>query len=73
VLYCHGRKLVGDRTAKVRLQVMRVTEFQFTDDVAFYYSTSRQNFELVTRSFIDTARKWGLDSEHREDKGNGSK
>ena len=40
VLYKHGRKLVGDRTAKFRLSEMRVTESQFADDVALY-ATSR--------------------------------
>ena len=30
----HGRKLVGDRTAKSRLDVVRVTESQFADVVA---------------------------------------
>ena len=32
MLYKHGRKLVGDRTAKTRLSEMRVTETQFADD-----------------------------------------
>ena len=36
----NGRKLVGDRTAKSRLQCTTVTESQFADDVALY-ATSR--------------------------------
>jgi len=32
----------------------------FADDVPLYYSTSQLNFELVTRSFIETTRKEGL-------------
>ena len=43
VLYKHGRKLVGDRTAKSRLSEMRVTESQFADDVALY-ATCRDSF-----------------------------
>ena len=34
VLYHHGRNLVGDRTAKLKLNVVRVTESQLVDDVA---------------------------------------
>ena len=37
VLYCHGRKLVGDRTSKSRLDVMPVTESQFVDNVALLF------------------------------------
>ena len=40
VLYKHGRKLVGDRTAKSGLSEMRVTESQFADDVALYCNLS---------------------------------
>ena len=36
VLYKHGRKLVGDRTAKARLSEVKVTETQFADDAALY-------------------------------------
>ena len=36
VLFSHGRKLVGDRTAKSRLSSVRITESQFADDVALY-------------------------------------
>ena len=36
VLYKHGRKLVGDRTAKARLSEVKVTEMQFADDAALY-------------------------------------
>ena len=46
VLYKHGRKLVGDCTAKSRLSEMRVTESKFADDVALY-ATSRDSFESV--------------------------
>ena len=35
----HGRKLVGDRTAKSRLSTTRVTESQFADDAAVYAAT----------------------------------
>ena len=36
VKYRAGRKLVGDRTAKARLQEVQVTESKFGDDVALY-------------------------------------
>lgn len=37
VRYMMGRKLVGDRTAKSRLEEVRITESQFADDVAVYF------------------------------------
>ena len=46
VLYKHGRKLVGDRTAKSRLCEMMLTETQFADDAALY-ATSRNAFESM--------------------------
>ena len=36
VLYKIGRKLVGDCTAKLKLDEMKVMETQFADDVALY-------------------------------------
>ena len=36
ILYKHGRKLVGDRTAQSRLLKAQVTESQFADDFALY-------------------------------------
>ena len=36
VLFRNGTKLVGDRTAKSRLSMIRVIESQFADDVALY-------------------------------------
>ncbi len=36
VVYKHGRKLVGNRMAKSRMSVVRVTESQFATDVALY-------------------------------------
>ena len=33
-IYRIGRKLVGDRTAKVRLQVVKIFESTFADDIA---------------------------------------
>ena len=36
-----------------------MTESQFADDVALYCS-SRQDFEAITKSFVETARDWGL-------------
>ena len=59
VLYKHGRKLVGDRTAKARLSQVKVTETQFADDAALY-TTSRHSFETSTASFVKVASEWGL-------------
>ena len=59
VKYRVGRKLVGDRTAKVRLQEVCVTESQFADDVALY-ATTREVLEQVAREFVKTAAEWGL-------------
>ena len=59
VRFKHGRKLVGDRTAKSRLTTMRVTESQFADDTAVYTRTS-DAFEQATNVFIQTANDWGL-------------
>ena len=47
VLYEHGRKLVSNRTAKSRLEVVRVTETQFADDAALY-APSHDAFESMT-------------------------
>ena len=47
VRYKHGRKLVGDRTAKSRLNWIKITESQFVDDAAIY-ATSRGAFESAT-------------------------
>ena len=68
VLYKHGRKLVGDRTAKSRLNEMRVTESQFADDVALY-ATSRDSFESVAAEFVKVASEWGLTVSTEKTKG----
>ena len=57
--YCHGCKLVGDRTPKSRLLRSCVTESKFADDAALYAS-SREGFETVASSFVAVARLWGL-------------
>ena len=59
VLFRPGRKLIGDRTAKSRLSVVRVTESKFADDVALY-TTPHGNLESVARSFVGKAGEWGL-------------
>ena len=50
---------MGDRTAKSRLREVRVTEFQFADDVAVYAAT-REMLEEVVGEFVRTAADWGL-------------
>ena len=57
--YKHGRKLVGDCTAKSRLSEMRVTESQFADDVALY-AISWDSFESVAAEFVKLASERGL-------------
>ena len=59
VLYKTGRRLVGDRTVKARLNVVRVTESQFADDVALY-ATSRGELESIAQKFVTGASKWGV-------------
>ena len=59
VKYRIGRKLVGDRTMKARLQEVRVTESQFADDVAVY-ATTREELEHAAEEFVKTAADWGL-------------
>ena len=68
MLYKHGRKLVGDHTAKSRLSEMRVTESQFADDVALY-ATSRDSFESVALEFMKVASEWGLTVSTEKTKG----
>ena len=59
VFFWHGRKLVGDRSAKLRLDVVTVTESQFADDVALY-AGSRDELESVAVKIVEEADKWGL-------------
>ena len=59
VLYQHGRKLVGNRTAKSRWNVMRVTEYQFADNVALY-TRSRRCLEYVAKKFVEGVGEWRL-------------
>ena len=59
VKYRIGRRLVGDRTAKARLQTVTVTESQFADDVAVY-ATTREALNQATASFVRVAADWGL-------------
>ena len=40
--YKHGRKLVGDSTAKSRLLYDVITESQFTDDAALYATAAEE-------------------------------
>lgn len=71
VQYKHGRKLVGDRTAKSRLECTKVTESQFTDDAAVY-TTTREAFESSTAQLVDViTNQVGPNCEHGEDQGDG--
>ena len=54
-----GRKLVGDRTAKARLEEVVITESKFADDMALFVVT-RQAVERVAGSFVTIAAGWGL-------------
>ena len=57
--YRLGRKLVGDRTTKSRLEHLDVTESQFADDAALY-TTSHENLCTIANEFISCASDWGL-------------
>ena len=54
-----GRRLVGDRTVKSQLNVVRITESQFADDLALFAST-RDKLENVTAGFVKETGRWGL-------------
>ena len=68
LLYKHGRKLVGDRTANSRLNLTKVTESQYADD-AEIYSTTRDTFEQTKISFVTIATKWRLTVSTERNKG----
>ena len=70
VMYKLGRKLVGDRTAKSRLEDIQVTESQFADDVAVY-ATTREGLETAATEFMCAASKWGLTVSTIENKRDG--
>ena len=57
--YSHGRRLVGDCTAKSRLELSCITESKFADDAALYASML-ESFEEVASSFVCVAKEWGL-------------
>ena len=59
ILYKHGRKLVGDRTAKFRLLKAQVTESQFADNLTLY-AVTRIAFESFSKSFVKVASYFGL-------------
>ena len=70
VKYKHGRKLVGDRTVKSRLNEIKVTESQFADDTALY-SMSRDAFESIYHPEAHrSSHSLGFDSERSQDQGN---
>ena len=60
--------MVGDRTAKSRLGVVRVTESQFADDAALY-ARSRTTLESVACKFVSGASAWGLTVSTEKTKG----
>ena len=59
VRYKMGRKLVGDRTVKSRLQATIITESQFADNAAIYART-RESLNRCTEAFVTCAAQWGL-------------
>ena len=59
VRYRIGRRLVEDRTAKVRLEGTRIIESKFADDAALY-AVIRQVVERVAVTFVTIAAWWGL-------------
>ena len=59
ILYRHGRRLVGDRTAKSRLLKVHVTESQFADDLAMY-TVTREALVSASKRFVRLASCFGL-------------
>ena len=68
VRFKHGRKLVGDRTVKSYLNEVKVTESQFTDDIATN-GTSREILEQSVEEIVNTTRDWGLTVNTEKTKG----
>ena len=58
VRYKIGRKLIGGRTAKTRLEEIVITESKFADDAALY-AVTRPAVERVAVIFLATAAGWG--------------
>ena len=56
----HGRKLVGDITAKSHLNRIKITASQFVDDVAIY-ATSREAFEVPLTVVCQVCLQVGVD------------
>ena len=54
-----GRKLVGDRTTKSRLNTIQVTDSEFADDAALY-TISRHDLVSTVTGFMSCAAQWGL-------------
>ena len=59
MLYKHGRRLVGDRTAKSRLLKVQVSKSQFADDLALY-APNRAAFKSAGRQFVQVGAHFGL-------------
>ncbi len=57
ILFCHSRKLIGDRTAESRQSVVRVTELEFADDMVLFVG-SRECLESVMEKFALEASRW---------------
>ena len=53
------KMLVGNRTAKAKLEVKEITEPKFTNDAAFY-AVTRKAVESVAMTFVIMAAGWGL-------------
>ena len=54
-----GRKIVGDRTAKHRLDSLLISETLFADDAAAF-TTSRAAYETSAECFVSCVAAWGL-------------
>ena len=59
VRYRIGRRLVESRTAKARLEGIKITESKFADD-ATLYAVARQAVERVVMTFVTIAVGWRL-------------
>jgi len=59
VRYKIGRKMVGERTAKAKLEMTEITESKFANDAALY-AVTRKAVESAAMTFVTTAVGWGL-------------
>ena len=66
--YRIGRKLVGDRTEKSKLDRVKITELQFADNAAIL-APNQASFVDATNHIIKTASEWNMTVSANKTKG----